>query len=1064
MMDQASSGDRFLVGRARETGSIDQAIEGLSGGRGHIMMIAGEPGIGKSALARYATDSARQQSVPVYWGFAWEAGGAPAYWPWTQLLTSLVEEQEPAPELTTGMHQLLPGVEAAPQAPQLQPQQARFMLLESVRRLLESVSRKTPLVLVLEDLHAADVDSLNLLQYVAGHATHMPVLIIGTFRDMEARAMEASEPLWRTCHDAEVMMLDRLAEADIHEFLKAQGYDGSSDANVRRLLETTEGNPLFLTELVGLLTRHDAGDLPLPASVQQVIRQQIAMLPYETRAILEDASILGREFDPGSLRALNPADPEQQRAALQAAVDAGLLRETSTGNYRYSHVLHRDVLYQGIDRTRRSLLHCRYGEHIRKLIDDGDEDRWTELAEHLNAAGADYRDEAITAWRAAAARALSQLAFEEAVSSLNKAFSAFGEGPRFNPADRFSLLLELASALLLAGDTETGQRYCRDAIDIARTLEDPLLMSEAALTWGSIIVVARIDSELIAALRECLAALPENEVAMRASIQARLAGAMQPAPNPAEPMEMAREAIALARTTNDEHVMYNVLRSAISALMDFAPADERLLLNEEFGALAEKFGDVPGQFRSKLRLMIDACEASNRGAMDRAIDECNHLAERIGLPHYRWRAASARAMQATIDGDFARATRLLDAAQDFADQIDDLEAKISIPLQRFTILIEWDSPAGHSLERIEARLKEAYESGMADAEFFVSPYVNSYKYPPDPTVARRILSNKPIVDRTFAGGDRFSLFRLGEIAAIAGDKALTQRALDLNLPYQDHCATLGLMGTCATGPIAWALGNMAASLGDVDQSLEFFEKALATAESMRAPPWVARIHDSFAAALRAAGHNDVADKHEAEFRRLADSLSLRVPRFAPGTGSVPHPVVKETEAFGMTRDGELWRIGFGGDSAMLRASKGLDMLARLIDQPDMDIHVLDLSGGGPVAEQGDAGPELDRQARAEYESRIADLRDELEEAREFGDTGRADAAQGEIDFITRELSRAFGLGGRERKAGNAAERARVNVRRRLKDAIERVTEQHAEAGRHLENTIKTGTYCRYTPM
>ena len=135
--------------------------------------------------------------------------------------------------------------------------------------------------------------------------------------------------------------------------------------------------------------------------------------------------------------------------------------------------------------------------------------------------------------------------------------------------------------------------------------------------------------------------------------------------------------------------------------MDFAPADERLQLNEEFGALAEKFGDVPGQFRSKLRLMIDACEAAHRGAMDRAIEECHHLAERIGLPHYRWRAASARAMQATIDGDFARATKLLDAAQKYADQIDDLEAKVSIPLQRFTILIEWDSEKGETLEQIE---------------------------------------------------------------------------------------------------------------------------------------------------------------------------------------------------------------------------------------------------------------------------------------------------------------------------------------------------------------------------
>ena len=272
------------------------------------------------------------------------------------------------------------------------------------------------------------------------------------------------------------------------------------------------------------------------------------------------------------------------------------------------------------------------------------------------------------------------------------------------------------------------------------------------------------------------------------------------------------------------------------------------------------------------------------------------------------------------------------------------------------------------------------------------------------------------------------------------------------------------MGTCATGPIAWALGNMAASLGDTDEALDFFTRALSTAESMRAPPWIARIHQSIATVARAAGRDSEAARHEAAFRRMAASLGMRLQRLAPGSAAVADPDTPGQAEFGITRDGELWRIDFGGDSVLLRSSRGLDMLAMLIGQPNKDVHVLELSGGGPAYDQGDAGPGLDSQARADYESRIRDLREELEEAREFGDSGRADAAQAEIDFITRELSRAFGLGGRERKSGSAAERARVNVRRRLKDAIKRVTEQLPQAGRYLDNTIKTGTYCRYSPM
>jgi non-specific serine/threonine protein kinase len=167
----------------------------------------------------------------------------------------------------------------------------------------------------------------------------------------------------------------------------------------------------------------------------------------------------------------------------------------------------------------------------------------------------------------------------------------------------------------------------------------------------------------------------------------------------------------------------------------------------------------------------------------------------------------------------------------------------------------------------------------------------------------------------------------------------------------------------------------------------------------------------------------------------------------------------------LQRDGKLWRLSFDDRQLMLRRSKGLDMLARLIDTPEQDIHVLDLSGGSAVrGEAGRGPPALDDKARAEYEHRLQALREELEEADEFGDSGRAEAARTEIDFISRELARAFGLGGRTRRDGDAAERARVNVRRRLKDAIERIAKLDAEAGRYLENTVKTGTYCRYTPM
>lgn len=1065
MTGKKSKDEIKLVGRSREIGYVTRALKDLESGDGGVLMFSGEPGIGKSTLARFSAGAAAEFSIPVFWGFSWEAGGAPAYWPWTQLLSSLIDERDLPNEITNQLQQLIPGLGDGIVAAGLRPEQAKFQLLESVRRLLDHVARETPLVLIFEDLHAADSDSLQLLHYVARHANRMRLLIIGTYRDAEARALTAGDPLWRTCRDAQVLELARLNEDEVRDYLTGCGPVDASEEFILNLLETTDGNPLFLAELVVYLGHEESTESGLPQNVQQVIRQQVDRLPEPTIRLIAEAAVLGREFELDSLVSVASRPRTEIKEDLREAINAGLVRKLGNERYRFSHALHRDVLYQDLTELERSSLHLKVSEFLRDEISRGDENRWSEFAAHLGEAGSAHRDEAIEAWRSAANRALDRLAFDDAVSSLNKALAAFGGGPRYSPTDLYKLLLECAGAELLAGATAIGHEHCRTAFEIARTLEDFTLMSEAALTWGGAIVVATVNAELVAALQECLAVIPTGNVALRSRVLARLAGAMQPARNPSQPMEMAREAIALARSTGDKSVLFAVLRSAISALMDFAPASERMPLNEEFARLAGELGDVPSQFRSGLRLMMDACEASEREKMDRAIDDCDNIARRIGLPHYQWRVASARAMQATIDGDFAKAKALLAVAQKHADEIDDLESKVTLPIQQFVILIEWQSPECESLANIEANLKLAYESGMADARFFVEPFINSHKFLPNAEVARQMLGNPTVVERTFSGGDRYSLCRLGEFAVIANEPGMAQKAFDAILPFVDDCGILGLMGTSSAGPVAMSLGNIAAGLQRYEDALAFQRKALKISESMRSPPWVARVHAAIAVIGKMMGDAELAARHGAEADRLMKELGLRPVRVAPAEpASVTAVAGRETIPFSIDRDGELWRVSYNDSSVLLRSSKGIEMLAELTENPEADMHVIELSGGNSVHGQDGGGREIDSKARSEYEGRIRDLREELDEANEFGDTGRAENIQDELDALTREISRAFGLGGRSRQTGNAAERARVNVRRRLKDAISRIAEQHPDAGRYLENTIKTGTYCRYMPM
>lgn len=1067
MNEAAPAKIAHIVGRAGELAAIRAALGRLEAGSGTALFLTGEAGIGKSTLARSAANAAADRGLPVFWGFAWESGGAPAYWPWTQLLRSLEQRFPGVARQREGLARILPDGGAASPL-RLQPDQARFLLLEDVRALLESAAGQTPFVLILEDLHAADNESLELLQHVTRHVAGLPILLIGTFRSAEARGSAAGEPLWRSTRDATVLDLRRLNADEVRELLSRSSRQTPSDELVGLLLDTTAGNPLFLAELAGTFgDREPPTFLPaaLPDSVQQVIRQQLDRLPDETLDVLTAASVLGRDFTLERLSQLTNRPRETLDALLAPAEGAEILRRRGPSR-EFGHGLYREVLYQALTSELREELHGRRAARLREAVREGDRDRWSELAHHLSEAGEDLRREAIAAWREAGLRASERLAFGEAASSYGRALGMFGEGPQYPPAERGALMLDLAGALLTRGDVRTGRQLCREVFELAQSVDDASLLAEAALTYGSVIEVARVDRHLVAMLDEALRRLPATDAAGRARVQARHAAARQPARDPGEPMQMARLAILEARETEDDRVLYDVLTSAISALMDFAPARERLPLNREMEALARQFRDIPGEFRSNLRIMIDAAELADRNLFDDVIDRLERIARRIGLPHYAWRMASARAMQATVVGEFAAAWRLLDDAERLAGEACDRGAAITIPLQRLGILQDWDAPDDRGFDDVVDQVRRGLVD-MPDARAYAWPLFSSVMRRHGVDIEGASVADPALIERFFAGGDRFCLTRLGEYAIAVGDAALVERVFDALAPFEDQCATMGLMGTYWGGPVAHTLGLLAEALGRTGEARRCFAIALDIAERMGARPRTCRIYESMAEFGARTGEAEVAAGCARRAAELANRLRLRGPAGRPR--DVPPAAMgarRDAPVFTMNREGDVWEVGYDGSTALVKATKGVSMLAVLVARPDADIHVLDLAGTGPEAatDTGDAGPMLDERARGEYRRHLADLEEELEDARDMGDAGRAEEIQGEIDFITAELARAFGLGGRRRRAGKATERARVNVRRRLTDAIKRIDAYLPGAGRYLESTIRTGTYCRYSPL
>ncbi|MEJ2133479.1 MAG: hypothetical protein P8Y95_18045, partial [Gammaproteobacteria bacterium] len=284
---------------------------------------------------------------------------------------------------------------------------------------------------------------------------------------------------------------------------------------------------------------------------------------------------------------------------------------------------------------------------------------------------------------------------------------------------------------------------------------------------------------------------------------------------------MAREAIALARTTRNRRVLYETLRSAVSALMDFAPAEERVVLNREYTALAAEFHDVPEQFRGNLRLMIDASELANGRAMEEAIAMCADIARRLDLPHYSWRAASCRAMREMIVGDIEAARVHIDEAEVLAGRAGDRGAKLTLAIQRFGLLRDAGADFAPTLSEVEARLDEAFVR-IPYAKRFVEVQIAGYRCRTGDRVAGAELAESGRAAEVLGMADRSSTCALGEIAMELNDRELAKDVARVLEPFAGTCGHFGIMGSLWDGPVDYTLGLLAAYLDDRDAAQRHF--------------------------------------------------------------------------------------------------------------------------------------------------------------------------------------------------------------------------------------------------
>ena len=610
----------------------------------------------------------------------------------------------------------------------------------------------------------------------------------------------------------------------------------------------------------------------------------------------------------------------------------------------------------------------------------------------------------------------------------------------------------------------------REAADLARRAGDPKALAEAALGFAAGLggfEVRLFDREQNDLLTAALDHLGEEEPTLRVHLLARLAVGLAFTEEAARIPALADEAVALGRATGD----LRALGAALAAHCDAYAGPDHVELREaeatEIVRAARSIAD-PGLELLGLRLRVVA--RWERGAMadaDADVRAFAALADRLGQPLYAWYVPLWQGLAAHLAGDLDAMKRCAEEVAVIGARADSRNAGVLSVIQRMWTLVERGRTQEGMRQAMSALglLPELAPDGGSVISLFpgADPLVRARTLPHLPRLVAALPRDKewlPNLSGVVAG--------LGEAGHGGVEAAYVYR---LMAPYADLFLVDGI-GAAALGSVERPLGMLAALLGDHDAAVGHLGRAIVANERIGAPLATANARCWLARALEQRAADDDAEERVRQLQLARDfyrgaGIEERVVELTGLLGDVAAPEPDGPERGRWQRTGAGWAVTFRGRSAQLPAVKGMADLARLLARPDSEVHVLDLAAAVPgtsaAARDGDLGEVLDDRARAAYRQRIGDLDERIADAEADGDADAEARATEERDALLAELAGAYGLGGRPRRTGDPAERARTTVTSRIRDAVTRVEHVHPELGRHLRSSVRTGTFCSYQP-
>ena len=874
-----------FVGRTEPLARLDRTWREARSGRTRVVLVEGEPGMGRTRLAGELARRLHAEGAVVLDGRAAPEAGV-AFEPLGEALDQFVSASSEADliscvgpltgELAPFLPRLAARVPGLPPAMTGDADGQRHRVLEAAAALLTEVARLAPVLLVFDDVHLADAATQQFLVHLATTVKDAPIMVLGTLAAGDEGSLAtlralASEPR------VERWTLPGFDEGEVDALIGVLRGRDVTAAFVRAVHVETGGNPFFTCELLrhlaetGALAEHDGrwtpdlrlGATGLPKSVQDVIGARLARLSASSRSILRAAAVVGREISVQDLEPVVDATLPAIVEALETATALGVLVEVprAVGRHAFASPLVRDSLHAELSLDDLARIHLRAAEAIELAYGSDLEARLSEVASHL-AQAVPFADvsKAIDITTRAGERATRLLAYEEAVRLHELALVTHDRVPSADREARLGLLLTLASALRRAGDVPAARHRFAEAAEAARVLGSAEATATAALGFAGRSRTFQLgvhDETAVALLEEAHAGSRALPAPLRVRVLARLGAALAFSDDPSRAPVLAREGVELARELGDPGLLADALRQLRLTLASPGDLGERLETSSAIVRAAQQAGDVEAEFDGRQWLIVDLLEQGNVADADDELDACARLAEALRQPVRLAVVRMVRGLRLLMHGRFAEVELLasqgagaqqhaeLEAmAQAFRAQmflvrreqgrLAELEPAIKVSLERYPRLVAW-KPALAWIYAETGRLDDARREmeRLAARDFLDLP--------------RGLYWN-------------VSVAMLAETCAVLRDARRAAILLDAFASQAPPC--IMSVGTACWGSSARVLGLLAATAGHPDAAARHFEQAIAVNSRMGERPWLAHARHAYARLL--AGWGRPGDRERAE--------------------------------------------------------------------------------------------------------------------------------------------------------------------------------------------------------